>query len=240
MQRSGNPAVRWGLIFGGIIALLSLLSIGAQFATGGTSAFANTSGGGGNAFSVLGCLFLLIDLALLFVAGIMAARQNGRTGSGSVAGLIAAALGFLVNTIATIIVLLTLPLSAFEDAAARNPNANISPTDLRNITVGVGIGFFIFLFFAGIGLGAGLGALGGLIGKGQYRGLAPQYQEAMYQGMPPQGGLPMQPGAYPPPSAPPPPGYPQYPQPGAYPQYPPQQQSGAYPPPPPPPQYPGQ
>jgi hypothetical protein len=240
MQSSGNPAVRWGLIFGGIIALLSLLSIGAQFATGGASSFANTGGGGGgNALGALGCVFLLIDLALLFVAGIMAARQNGRTGSGSIAGLIAAALGFLVNTVATIIVLLTLPLSAFENAVARNPNANISPTDLRNLTVGVGIGFFVFLFFAGIGLGAGLGALGGLIGKGQYRGMAPQYQEAMYQGMPPQGGMPMQPGTYPPPSAPPPPGYPQYPQPGAYPQFPQQQQPGAYPP-PPPPQYPGQ
>jgi hypothetical protein len=226
MQKSGNPAVRWGLIFGGIIAVLSLLGDGLRFATGGGESFAGAGGGIG---ILVGVLLFLIGLALFFVAGMFAARDTGRTGTGSIAGLIAGLVGGAIGAIATIIILLTLPASVFQTVTANNPGTNISGDQLHTIFIVGGVIGAVIGLLINAGIGAGVGALGGLAGKGQYRGPVQPYQEAMYQGMP------MQPGMYPPP--PPPPGYPQYPQPGGYPQYPPQQ-PGAYPP-PPPPQYPG-
>jgi hypothetical protein len=228
MQKSGSPAVRWGLIFGGIIAVLGLLGDGLRFGTGGGESFA---GGGGGIGILVSVLLFVIGLALFFVAGMFAARDSGRTGTGSIAGLIAGLIGGAIGAIATIIILLTLPPSVFQTVTANRPNANISGDQLRTIVLVGGVIAAIFGLLINAGIGAGVGALGGLVGKGQYRGPMRSYQEAMYQGMP------MQPGAYPPP---PPPGYPQYPQPGGYPQYPqyPPQQPGAYPP-PPPPQYPG-
>jgi hypothetical protein len=220
MQKSGSPAVRWGLIFGGIIAVLGLLGDGLRFAIGGEESFAR---GGGRIGLLVGVLLFLIGLALFFIAGMFAARDSGRTGTGSIAGLIAGLVGGLVGAIAAIIILVTLPTSVFQTVTTNNPGTNISADQLRTITIVAGVIGAVIGLLINAGIGAGLGALGGLIGKNQYRGPVPQYQEAMYQGMPPQGGMPMQPGMYPPP---PPPGYPQYPQPGAY-------------PPPPPPQYPG-
>lgn len=233
-QTSGKPAVRWGLIFGAIIGALSLASIGLQFAMSGGKSFASSTTG----FSGLSCLFPLLDLALIFIAGMLASRANGKVGTGSIAGLLAAVVGGLVNTVASVIILLTLPLSYFEDAIRKSQAQNggtLTPDQVHQaaqVALIVGIVVIVIVWLVEIGIGAGVGALGGLVGKGQYKGPVQAYQEALYQGMPPQPGAyppppppyPGQPGAYPPPPPPPMPGQAgDHPQQQYPPQYPPQQ-----------------
>lgn len=231
---SGNPALRWGLIFGAILAALSILSTVIQ-ASLGIGSFGRVSGvpavGGGSL--ALSCVSFLVELGLFFAAGFLAARQTGMTRTGTFAGMIAAAIGGIVGAIVGIIAILTRSADYFQRAAGAS-NGQLSAQQLHDIAVVGGIIGAVIGLAIGIGIGAGLGALGGLAGKGQYRGPVAAYQESMYQGM-------GQPG-YPPPGYPPQPGYPQQPQ--GYPPppgYPPQPQNpGSYPPPPPPPQYPGQ
>lgn len=227
---SGNPAVRWGVIFGIILVVVDLLSTGLRYATGGAHSFASTNA----ALTGVGCIFTLIGLAVLFVAGIFAARDTGRVGTGAVAGLIAGVIGGIIAAIVGVIVLATLPANIFEEAIRQSASGGtLTPTQVHNLAqvsrviayIGTIIGILVE-----VGLGAGLGALGGLIGKGQYRGPVAAYQSSMYQGMgqmpgqPPAPGYPQQPQGY---SPPPPPQYPQQENPGTN-------------PPPPPPQYPQQ
>ncbi|PWT71776.1 MAG: hypothetical protein C5B60_10515 [Chloroflexi bacterium] len=223
-QKTGNPAVRNGLIFGLILAALNIANVIIQWATGtyndtvqaanNPSATPTTSG-----VSLLSCLVFLIALALCFVAGINASRATGKVGSGAIAGLITGIVGELVGGIVSLVVIIAV--------VAPNIHLNTSGTLTQGEVVGVLIASVIIILIIGLiidaGLGAGVGALGGLIGKNNYRGPVASYQESMYQGMGGQPGYPPPPGAYPPP-------------PGAYPPPP-----GAYPPPPPaPPNYPGQ
>ncbi len=212
-QQSGNPAVRQGLVFGGLIALVSIIQSLTQFLVGGVDAVvgqANSQGVPG-----LGALAFLATLALLFLAGMFTARQNSRVGSATIAGLIAGAIGGLVSGIIVVIGL------SFGSIPPTPASSGLHITRSVLILAGVFVAILFLLFY--IALGAGVGAIGGLIGRTYYRSRhpAPSYQESMYQGYP-------QPGAYPPPG-----GYP-YPQPGAYPPpgeypYPP---PGGYPPPP--------
>jgi hypothetical protein len=262
---TGNPALRWGLIFGAILAALSILStviqaslsIGSFNGTSGTPALA----GGGLALS---CVSFLVELGLFFAAGFLAARETGTTRTGTFAGMIAAVIGGIVGAIVGIIALLTRSAAYFQRIADAS-NGQVSLQQAHDIAVIGGIIGAIIGLAIGIGIGAGLGALGGLAGKGQYRGSVAAYQESMYQGMgqpgypptgyppqpgyppagyPPQPGYPQQPQGYPPPPQPGyPPAYPPPPQsPGAYPPATPEQSQnpGSYPPPPPPPQYPEQ
>lgn len=228
MPQQGHPALRYGVIFGGIIAVLSIISNVISIADGSETAAFNASSGQASVSSGilgLGCLFFLVYLALYFVAGMLASSKTGRVGTGSLAGLVAGAVGGIVGLVAGIIAIMTIPTSTFQSIADRTQTSGGTPLTAQQVQsaiVAVGIvGAILGLLFA-IGLGAGIGALGGLAGRG--RAPRPQYMEAMYPGMA-QG-------------YPPAPGYPQQPQ-GAYPQpgYPPQgyPQPGQYPPPPPPP-----
>jgi hypothetical protein len=250
---TGNPALRWGLIFGAILAALSILSSVVQATLGvgsfsGATATPSLAGGG----LVLGCVSFLVELGLFFGAGFLAARDTGMTRTGTFAGMIAAAIGGVVGGIVGIIVLLTRSADYFQQLAGTS-SGQLSAQQLHDIAVVSGIVGAVIGLLIGIGIGAGLGALGGLAGKGQYHGPVAAYQESMYQGMS-QPGYP--PVGYPPPGYPQQPqGYPPQPQPGYPPAYPPQPQSpgvyppgypqqpqnpGSYPPPPPPPQYPEQ
>lgn len=233
--QQGRPALRYGLIFGAIIAVLVIINsfLPAQVSASGAPDIAR----GG-----LGCLFFLVYLALFFVAGMLAARRTGKAGTGSLAGLLAGAIGIILFVVLGVIAILNTPDSvwqkALDQARAQNPSVNLTLQQMKTTAEVFAIVAFVLIYLAAIGVGAGLGALGGLVGRGQAP--RPQYPEAMYQGMPQPGYS--QPGAYPPP-----PGYPMpqgtYPQPGyppaGQPGYPPAGQpeypQGQYPPPPPPP-----
>lgn len=200
-----RAAVRWGLIFGGVITLVDLLSLAVGYVAAGVP------------FRSL--LATIINLALLLVAGMFAARQTGKVGSGAIAGLIAGALGSLINAIASAVIIF-LTVAPIVPAGT---NLTQSQYDsFYRIGVIIGVALFILVY---LGLGAGIGAIGGLIGRGQYKppftAPAPGYggygAPSGAYGYPPQ----QQPGGYP--SAPPQNPYPQYPQqPPQYPQQPPQ------------------
>ncbi|HEX6796477.1 MAG TPA: hypothetical protein VF116_02045 [Ktedonobacterales bacterium] len=228
---SSRAAIRWGIIFGVIIGVIGIISnvilrvaLGPVLSSGNQQEIINASGG----LLAFTCVPCLLYLVLLFVSGIFPARDTGRVGQGAIGGLIAGVVGAIVSGVVGLIVDAVNPLTIPSSAGA---TSTISPAGL-----GI-VGIIIDLIILG-GLGAGLGALGGLIGKNQYRGPTAAYQGSMYQGM---GQMP---------GYPPPPGYPQYPQQPQQPQgYPPAQQPeqpqypqnpGSYPPPPPPPQYPPQ
>lgn len=238
MNRQRNPAVKWGLIFGGLLIVLALINLGIEFATGAFNAVASAnplSSMNLGASLAQGCIVFLIEVALYFVAGLLTARENGRVGSAAVAGVIA---GALAGVVAAIIAIATLAVRPLPTIPA---GTNISPQQFHTITtvttiVGAIIGIGIW-----IGIGAGLAALGGLVGRSQFEAAhpAPLLSESYYTPMAPAPGYPVHPqGAYPPaPGAMPPE------QPSGYPpQYPPQypQGPGQYPPPPYPPENPQQ
>lgn len=221
--QGGNPAVRNGFLFGIIIAVLGIINSVVSYFTTPTSSSATTP----NAFGLLGCLFFLVYLALFFVAGMMTARQTGTVGSGAITGLIAGLVGGVVSGIVGVVVVVIRP------PVVDTAGTNLTQSELQTaIIIGAIVGVVLVLLVEA-GLGAGLGALGALVGRGQYQTQHPAaaYQDSMYQGIqqpgyPPQPGYPA-PGAYPPPPAAP--GYPPQPgqpgQPGQqWPQYPPSNQ----------------
>lgn len=217
---SGHPAMKWGIIFGIVIGALSLINVLLRFATLGARSFAS----GSPFFGGFGCLFSLIGLALLFVAGILAARESGRVSTGTVAGLIAGLIGGVVSAIVTIVAVLSVPFSYFVEAAHRGARGSaLTPGQIHNIAQ-IALVVIIIAEIAAIGveggIGAGLGALGGLIGKGQHGAGSPGVQA---------------PPPYQTPYGTPPPPYtnPAYPPQATNPEYP--TQPSRYPPPPPPP-----
>src|SRR5579883_2078903 len=213
-QQSGNPAVRNGLIFGVIIAAVTILDDIIQWVTGSYNATVQAANNPGTTTSIngastlLGCLVFLIALALCFIAGMNTARATGRVGSGAIAGLVAGLVGALIGGIIGLIIV----------AVVVAPGIHVQTTNGVSVQA-ILIGGAIFAIVLGLIIDGGLGAgLGALVGKNNYRGPVTNYQESMYQGFagqppaPPQ--YPGQPGAYPPP--------PQYPtQPGSYPPPPP-------------------
>jgi hypothetical protein len=244
MERQRNPAVKWGLIFGGLLILLELINLGVEYATGTLQAATTATPGPSSLASmnlgaslVQGCIVFLIEAALFFVAGLLTARENGRVGSGAVAGVIAGALEGVVGAIIAVITLLSRPFPALP------ANARMTPETFHTVTIVISIiGAVLGLGFA-IGIGAGIAALGGLVGRSQFAAShqAPLMTESYYAPVAPAPGYPAHPqGAYPPapgtvPPAENPAGYPpQYP-PAYPPQYPPQYppMPGQYPPPPP-------
>lgn len=243
MERQGNPAVKWGLIFGGLLILVALINLGIEYATGtlaaATSIASTRSLNVGTAL-LQSCIVFLIEVALYFTAGVMAARENGRVGTGSVAGLIA---GLMAGVVGAVITLFTFFTRPFALAAG----ANMSPAAFHSFMVVVGIIGAVLGLALAAGIGAGIGALGGLMGRGQYDRAHPAQpmMESFYTPMAPGGGYPpagYPPAGYPPagypPAGYPPTGYPPAQTPGAYPP----QQAPEYPPqyPPQPPQYPQQ
>lgn len=227
-QRPSHPAVRWGLIFGGVMALLSVM-IGLGRVSTENQDTVN------NGFAALECLYVLITLVVLFVAGILASKQTGRVSTGVLAGLFAGVIGGLTLTVFIIIWGATVNTDQIV-RVMNNSSSSLGSSDPRSVALLVSFIFSVVAILFLVGIGAGVGALGGLIGRSQ----APEHLR--YAGMPfPPGqypGYPPAPGAYGPQMGYPPAGYPPtgYPQSGQYPPPP-----GAYPSPaayPPPPGYP--
>jgi len=209
------PAVfRYGAIFGVIILAITV----------GNTVIQNVRqsiGLSGSVHVLVTLVWLIATIGLLFVAGIMAARETGRLAAGTWAGTIA---GVIPAAGLGIIISLQVLFKSSNSLSARS-SAYI---------VGYAIGILIVvaaLVLIGGGIGAGLGVLGALWGRAQYRSAHPQVYPAYGAPNPPYGASPSAP-PYPgmlPPYSPYPP-YPPYPPYGAYPlpgQYPPSDMRGS-------------
>jgi hypothetical protein len=109
----GRPALKWGLIFGGVLALISISSTAIQYASGSFSQLGDPAAAQAHLGSnlLLGRGSLILEAALYFLAGMLAARANGKVGSGALAGLVAAAVGTVVGGVISIFTLTNLSLT---------------------------------------------------------------------------------------------------------------------------------
>jgi hypothetical protein len=157
-KETGAIAFRYGLIWGGIFAILEIIVLViADFDSVGYAA------------SIANILNLLLSLVLFFFVGMLAARQTGQVSRGSMAGFFAGTFGGLLALIAQLIVV----QFAIDTLRVRTQEtANMLNLGFQYNNDAVFAGFIVnavmgWLF--AIGLGAGLGALGGLLGKKQAR-----------------------------------------------------------------------
>ncbi len=214
MERQRNPAMRWGLIFGGILILLDLINLSIEYLTGTlnaatTATLTSTASLNIGATIIQGCVVFLIEVGLYFGAGVLTARENGRVGSASVAGLIAGGLAGIVSSIAGVVVLQMRPI-------VLPASVNMSASSYHSFIIVISIISAVFGLLFAMGIGAGLGALGGILGRSQFEKTHPMQPmaESFYTPMAPAGGFP--PAGYPP-AGYPPAGYPPAPPAGAYP-----------------------
>lgn len=227
-QQQGHPALKWGLIFGGVLALISLANSGIQYATGAYSQMGDpvTAQAHMGTNFLVGCGGFLVEVAIYFFTGMLASRENGRVGTGALAGLIAAAVGTIIGGIVAVVVLANVSLTP-------PANSGLDPAQFASLMHTIIVAAAVLGILIGLGFGTGIAALGGLVGRGRYEASHPLQpgMGSMYAPMGP-GGAPYPyggaPGAYPPPAAP---GYypPSNPATGAPYQYPP----APYPPAPP-------
>jgi hypothetical protein len=173
-QTSGHPILLNGLIYGGIIVLIGLLNDGLRLAGVKITDLAT-------AFILTGVI-LLVDLALLFLAGRAASARTGTVGAGALAGLLAGAIAGTVGAVISVTQTVLDP-AAIRDAVQANPQVDPSQlTDQVIIFTSVLTAVLGLLFL--LGVGAGAGALGGLLGRQRYQPAT--NQESLYQGLPPQ------------------------------------------------------
>lgn len=144
----------------------------------------------------LGLVGTLINLVVwlvgFFVIGMLAARQTGRVGTGSLAGLVTGLISGVISALFGVIEILANSsqiTNAINQAQqnAQQQGQTISSSELHTIVVvGVIIGLVISVAFE-LGLGAGIGALGGLVGRNQAAQTAAPvpYVEAMWTPPPP-------------------------------------------------------
>lgn len=252
MPGEGSPALQWGLIGAIALTVIGILARGPVLVTGSNLLGATTDqaqAGAAAFYLAIACLTVIAYPAILFTAGILAARDTGMARSGARAGAIA----MLISVFFMLLFDLFLP--AKETPKVDLPGAGESTalfTSYICCTLPV-------LLSIAATFGVSVGSLGGFIGRRFYRDPFAEPEpmsvaEAQYLGILPISGGPAMPGApnapypgaqYPGAPYPPPPGYPPYPpyppgyQPGAaepgYP-YPPAQFAppppGAYPQPP--------
>lgn len=222
---------RNGLIFGGIYALVSIISTLIEWLTGSLTGIVNilNSAASGNQptnilstllpLAIAGCVGFLIALTLQFVSGMMTARKTGGVGSAALTGLVTGAFGSLIGGGVGLVMdfLVVIPaLVSLASSLGQNP-AQYQQSQTVSDIVGA---IFSVVVYAGIG--AGLGALGGLVGRNSYQQAhpAPSYEQSFYQpgAYPPAPGYPLPQGQYaPPPGYPPAPGQQPPAQPGNYP-----------------------
>lgn len=158
---------------------------------------------------LLELLAFLIALTFYLLAGLFAARQTHRVSTGTFAGLLTGVFQGILGFIATIVVDIAT-INRVRRVAQGLVNAANIPFHYTNgfIIAAAIIGGLIGLVFA-TGLGAGLGALGGLIGRGNVQQQPPSMP---YPGQPypPYGAYPY-PYPYPPQPGQPYQGMPPYP-----------------------------
>ncbi|HEX6817192.1 MAG TPA: hypothetical protein VF120_02370 [Ktedonobacterales bacterium] len=145
----GKPALRWGLVFAGVLIALGVVSALVQAA----ALRANAGAKDQPAFAVVGWLFFAADLLVYFLAGWLAGRQARQTGAGTGAGVLAA--------------LLSAPFSVYFAAVAGAMSALQAPSSSTNPDFEFALFIFggVVLALLQIGLGAAAGAFGGSLGR---------------------------------------------------------------------------
>jgi hypothetical protein len=181
---AGRVIFREGLIFG---VLLGIAYIGLSVLNG---LFVQS-------IVLGGVLMILLWLGVFFWVGARGAKQTGRVGTGSLAGLVTAVFaGAIAFIFLLIIEAPSVPAirQQFIDAyKAQGVSVQITDSTVWIFLIVGGI----ILWLLGIGAGAGMGALGGLLGRSQSTVVpAPMYP-------PPPYGPPPMPPPYPPPYVPP-------------------------------------
>lgn len=215
---------RNGLIFGGIIAAIALANVFISWQLGAYNVFSQVGSGAttptvNGTTTLLGCAIYLVDLALLFVAGMLTARKTGSVGAASLTGLVAGIIGALIGSGIALVLIMTVIAPQIHVPA----DSSISQSQMQAIIIGGAIFGVVIALIVDGGFGAGIGALGGLVGRNTYQQANPPqpYQQSFYP------GAVGQPGAYPPPppyAGPQYPAAPQYPSQADYPATPAQQQ----------------
>jgi hypothetical protein len=156
-QSTGKIALKYGLIFGAIMVVFSLLRFAFNWFIPQMTHDYHLSISAMVLYTLLlTAIFTLIYWGLYFCAGLFASRQTRQIGTASFACLWASLCYFAIYCVLTGISALTL--------LTRVGGSIIMTSYITSI----GIGFAIVLFVQ-IGLGCGIGALGGLVGKNLVR-----------------------------------------------------------------------
>ena len=165
-KRHGSAAVRNGLLFGAICAVVYIVSAFIQDITGTTVALAPV-GGAFRPLSLLNQVTLVVALVLFFVAGWRTSRTDARLSSAAGAGFIVALMVSIVE-IATIVVNQALYYNT--TTAALQPDQRFNACGFQfQCTLYQAAGALPMLtFFIYIALGAGLGFVAGIL-RGQIR-----------------------------------------------------------------------
>jgi hypothetical protein len=190
--KRGSGAIKWGLIFGLILGVLSGLR--AAFAlVPGARLFGMARGGE-----------IILALAAFFLAGLLAARQSRSVGAAAVAGAITAIVASVISGAVSLAGFFISPRAyALANGLGLRLREFGHPILLISIIVSLIMALLVYVV-----IGAGVGALGGLAGRGS-RPAAPRMpQDPPTIPTPPQqlASYPTMPGGYAPP--PPSPGYP--------------------------------
>ena|ERR1700694_2073182 len=169
----GSPALRQGLIFGVIVAVVQIVF----------SFLSNAIG--------LGLTGTIVVLIIYFVFGLLAGQrasmQTGKIGTGVLAGFLAGLISSLISAVLSIILTLT-NIDAIRQNAQQIANQNRLGITYTNALViqGLVLAVVILVILASLISLAG-GSIGGYLGKGRAQvPPPPQYEESMFQPPPPQ------------------------------------------------------
>jgi len=168
-KRTGSAAVRNGLLFGAISAVVYLISSVVQDLTGTTVALI-TVGSAFTPLSLLSQASLLVALVLFFVAGLRTARTTEKFSSAAVGGLIAGLMVSLVEIVTEVVNVDFLYSTTIAKLAEDNRLVE-SGWRLAFISVSLSSLWTLTIYIA---LGAGLGFVAGIL-QGQIR------QEALWR-----------------------------------------------------------
>ena len=176
----GKIAFRYGLILGLIQTVLALITALVTALTDPLGTSAGLSFG-------LGVLIFITSLVAYFIAGTLAAKQTGKVSTGTIGGLWTGVVYGILGCIITSTTFLAIRYPKLVDhynTVGYPASATASAFKIGLVAAGVGLP--VFGLFVAIGVGAGIGALGGLLGRSQFRKNTPQqpYPNQPYQGQP--------------------------------------------------------
>jgi len=205
----GNTTIKWGLIAGIVLSVGSLIYNGPQLlhlqVVGQPGDNLNPSTDLITITIVLLLVFGLGTLTVLFVAGLLAARETGLARSGAAAAILAAVTATTFQTFLSLLFSIDTPQATLD-------SLGVHDEALRQFVTASLIIYTLCSLVITTSLAAGIGALGGLIGRMLYDeedeevfDPALQAEYHYYSGYPPTAGYPPA-GAYPPPGYSPPPG----------------------------------
>jgi hypothetical protein len=162
-----DPRLRNGLIFGGILAAIGILSSLAGWRVGEyTVTYTNGSlqSSASAAATALGCVIFLVRVGILFVAGMMTAKVSGSARGASATGLIAGLVGSFFSGVVSLILIYALWSPSIPIPAG----SGITQEEVQSVVLAGGaIASLVGLVIDG-GIGAGVAALGGLVGRAAY------------------------------------------------------------------------